>query len=59
MPTAGRYLRKAALNVLPQKLKSNRGGEWQEKGGNINSIRKNNQKRNKTKTRRKIKKHVE
>ena len=32
------------FNVLPQKLKSNRGGEWQEKGGNINSIRKNNQK---------------
>ena len=28
------------FNVLPQKLKSNRGGEWQEKGGNINAIRK-------------------
>ena len=47
------------FNVLPQKQKSNRGGEWQEKGGNINAIRKNNQKQNKTKTKRKIKKHIE
>ena len=47
------------FNVLLQKLKSNRGGGWQEKGGNINAIRKNNKKRDKTKTKRKIKKHIE